>query len=61
MWQVWWIKQLHTGCWCVGVKEGDGLEDLGIDGRMMRKWILNKYGGRVECVWLRISKTGLLL
>ena len=61
MWQVWWRKQLHRGCWCVGVKEGDSLEDLGVDGRMIRKWILNKYDGRVECVWLWVSTTGLLL
>jgi len=60
MWKVWWRKQLHTGCWCVGVKEGDGLEDLGVDGRMIRKWILNKYDGRVECVWLWMSTTSLL-
>lgn len=56
-----WRKQLHTGCWCVGVQEGDGLEDLGIDGRMIRKFDLNKYDWRVECIWLWISPSGLLL
>lgn len=45
MWQVWWRKQLHTGCWCVGVKEGDSLDNLGVDGRMIRKWNLNTTGG----------------
>jgi len=48
MWQVWWRKQLHTVCWCLGVKKGDGLEDLGVDRRMMRNWILNMTAIRIQ-------------
>ena len=31
---------MHTGFWCVNVKEEDHLEDPGIDGRMIfKKWV----------------------
>jgi hypothetical protein len=33
----------------------DKLEDTGVDGKIILKWILKKYGLRMEtgCIWLR--------
>jgi hypothetical protein len=35
-------------------------EDLSVDGRIILKWILNKYGVRVWAgfIWLRIGSSG---
>jgi hypothetical protein len=32
--------------WIGNLKERDRLEDLGLDGRTVLKWVFNKYGGR---------------
>ena len=54
---------MHTGFWWGNLKERYQLEDLGIDGRIVLKWILNKLDWRVwsGLIWLRIGTTcGLL-
>jgi hypothetical protein len=39
---------MHTGfCWN-NLREGDDLEDLGIDGRIISKWIFKKQNGDVD-------------
>ena len=42
--------------------KGDHFEDLGVDGRIILKWILNKSVGRswTELIWLRIGRSGWL-
>jgi len=42
------------------MKEREHLQDLGVDGRIISKWILGKRGGRVYTgfIWLRIWTSG---
>jgi hypothetical protein len=41
------IGEVHTGVWWVSLKVTDHLEDIGIDGRIILKWIFKKYDGAV--------------
>jgi hypothetical protein len=45
------------------LKGRDHLEDLGVDGRIMLEWILNKYIGRMwtRFIWLRIEASARFL
>ena len=42
MWHVWETVQVHTGFWWVDLKERQHLKDLGINGRVILKWVLKK-------------------
>jgi len=56
-------REMHTGFWWGNLKERYHLEDLGIDRRIILKWILNKLDWRVwsGLIWLRTGTTcGLL-
>jgi hypothetical protein len=60
---VWGRGEVHTGFWCGYLKEGDHLEDPGVDGRIILKWILKKWDGMAwpGLIWLRIGTgSGLL-
>jgi hypothetical protein len=43
MWHVRGRREVHTGYLGRNLKERDGLEDLGIDGRIILKMILRKW------------------
>jgi len=40
MWHVLETGEVYTGFWCADPKEGGHFQDLGIDGRVTLKWIL---------------------
>jgi hypothetical protein len=51
---------MYTGFWWRSLKERNKLEELGVVGMIMLKWIL-KSRSWVEFTWLRIGSSGGLL
>jgi hypothetical protein len=42
---VWGRGELHTEFWWGNLREGDHLEDPGVDGRIILKWIFKTWDG----------------
>jgi hypothetical protein len=57
----WWY--IHTNFLSENFKGRDHAEDLSVDKRIVLKWILGKYDGKVwtASVWLRMETSGWLL
>jgi len=54
--------EVHTGFWWGNLRERDHLEDSGVDGKIILRWIFKKlHGGTTGLFWLRIGKCGGLL
>jgi hypothetical protein len=45
MWHVRGTGEVHTGFWCGDLREKVHLEDLGVDGGDILKWIFMKWDG----------------
>jgi hypothetical protein len=62
-WQVWGTEEVHTGFRWGYMMEKDHLKDLGVEGRILFKLILQKWDGEagVGLTRLRINISGGLL
>ena len=49
--------EVYTGFWWGNLREGDHLEDPGVDGRIILRWIFRKWdvGAWTGSSWLRIG------
>jgi len=57
MWHTWERRAMNTEFWWTNLKKKGHLEDLGIGGRMILKWILHKQDGIawIGFIWLWID------
>jgi hypothetical protein len=46
--------EVHTGFWWGNLREGDHLEDPGIDGRIILKWMFKKWDGGMD--WIDMAQ-----
>ena len=54
--------EVHTGFHCGNLREEDHLKDPDVDGRIILKYILEKWdGAQTGLVWLRIETDGGIL
>jgi len=62
MWHI-WGREVCTGFWWGNLRETDHLDDPGIDGRIILRWIFRKWneGAWTQLIWLRIGTGGRLL
>jgi hypothetical protein len=52
---------MHAKCWSGNMKQRDCLEDLGINGSIILKWILNEVGVCGLDHWFRTGASGGLM
>jgi hypothetical protein len=60
MWRVWDTGEVHTGFGWGDPREGDYLQDLGVDERVIFKYTFKKWVGQAwtTLFWLKIRTGG---
>ena len=60
MWHVWGRTEVCSGFWWGNLRERNHLEDSGIDGRIILKWIFGKWDVKawIGLMWLRLGAGG---
>ena len=48
MWHVWKTGEVHTEFWWEDLRKRDHLENLGVDGKIIIKWIKKWYGDAID-------------
>jgi hypothetical protein len=61
MWHVYETREAHPGFSWVDQRERDYLKDLGVDGRVVFKWIFKWDGAWAGLIWRRTRIGGGLL
>jgi hypothetical protein len=56
MWHVLGRVEVHTECWWGNLREGDHLEDRGVDWRRVLKYIFGKWDGGTD--WIDQDEMG---
>ena len=53
-------EEVYTGFWWGNLRDRDHLEDIGVDGRIILRWIFRKWdvGVWTGSSWLRIGTVG---
>jgi hypothetical protein len=60
MWHVWETGEVHVGFWWGDLSERERFEGMGVDVRIILKWIFKKWNGEawIGLFWLRIGTDG---
>jgi hypothetical protein len=51
-------EEVYTGFWWGNLREGEHLEDPGVDGRIILRWVFRKCDGCMEWLYLAQNRDG---
>jgi hypothetical protein len=54
MWHVWETGEVRTGYGRGDLRKGDDVEDLGVDGEIILKWVFKMWDGGMD--WIDLAQ-----
>jgi hypothetical protein len=54
MWHIWVTGEVHIRFWWGEGRERDHLKDVGLDGKIILKWIFKKWEGGMD--WINLAQ-----